>query len=117
MTDEAERKLPGSTSDGYHTFDELYEHRHALFIALCFYMPPGSCWRSRQHSDGSSYDGWFVLGIHKGKGFQISYHLPIALWDQCDPFTETLDRAPAFDGHTSSDVLTRLRELAQMDKE
>lgn len=34
---EAIKLLPnaGEVSDGYHTFDELYEHRVALFIALC----------------------------------------------------------------------------------
>lgn len=30
--DEATR---GQLSDGYHSFDELYEHRLVLFIALC----------------------------------------------------------------------------------
>ena len=25
----------GSTSDGYHTFDELYEHRTVLFSVIC----------------------------------------------------------------------------------
>ena len=27
-------KVDGNTSDGYHTFNELYEHRHLLFITV-----------------------------------------------------------------------------------
>lgn len=29
----------GDISDGYHTFDELYEHRCLLFIRLCLLQP------------------------------------------------------------------------------
>lgn len=67
-------------------------------------------WRTKTHSDGISWDGWFVLGLGKGEGDQITYHLPISRWDECD-FAETLERAPEFDGHTSDDVLTRLKNL------
>jgi hypothetical protein len=27
--------VPSSASDGYHTFEELYEHRAELYIVLC----------------------------------------------------------------------------------
>lgn len=107
--------LTGKISDGYHTFDELYEHRITLFIALCkkylqIDWTPPEIWRSKIHSDGSIMDGWFILGIHKEIGKQVTYHLPISRWDDCD-FTETLDKAPEFDGHTSEDVLARLKAL------
>lgn len=112
----------GKVSDSYHTFDELYEHRITLFIALCKvlkrqenaigHMPKGESfvWRSKLHSDGSKFDGWFIIGIGKEKGEQITYHLPLSKWEETG-FAETLDTAPEFDGHTSADVLERLKKL------
>lgn len=117
--------------DGYHTFNELYEHRIQLWITLCeainsmvsaakMYDPLEAArrgiiipvWRSKNHSDGEpSFGGeWFLLGIGKEKGRQITYHLPIDRWDETG-FAETLDRAPEFDGHTSDDVINRLKSL------
>lgn len=95
-------------SDGYHTINELYEHRINLFIALCKRI--NDCWRSDTHSDGTSFEGWFILGINKSQGSQITYHLPMSRWDDCD-FATTLFKAPEWDGHTSNDVLKRLLEL------
>lgn len=106
----------GSISDGYHTFDELYEHRCILWIALCAAVAHDpqyqyrQTWRSRLHSDGSMYEGWFVLGMTNEKGEQMTYHLPVRKWDSCS-FAQTLDRCPPFDGHTSADVLKRISEL------
>ncbi len=76
-------------SDGYHTFKELYEHRIALFISLCSQLNSAAeelgkervVWKSKIHSDGTSWEGWFMLGIFKEKGKQISYHLPNDYWD------------------------------------
>ena len=51
-----------------------------------------------------------MMGIDKKPGKQITYHLPIAYWDETE-FAETLDLAPEWDGHTSDDVLERLRKL------
>ena len=100
-------------SDGYHTFDELYDHRITIYIALCRTLHfqvsyHGEIWRSQKHSDGSNFDGWFILGIRKEKGKQITYHLPNERWNETD-FAETLDKAPEFDGHTSADVLERIK--------
>lgn len=98
-------------SDGYHTFGELYEHRVSNYVKLCKQIAfTHEVWRSKLHSDGSSFEGWFVLGIHKAKDEQITYHLPIDRWNETD-YAETLDQAPEFDGHSSSDVLDRLRLL------
>lgn len=101
-------------SDGYHTFSELYEHRIALFIAFCREYQrdryDGTVWRSKLHSDGSMLNDWFILGIDKEKGKQISYHLPLSKWDDVS-FAETLEKAPEWDGHTPVDVLKRLKEL------
>jgi hypothetical protein len=99
----------GQLSDGYHTFSELYDHRNALFIALAqeVSIPFGKVWRSESQSDGAKQDGWFLLGIGKEAGKQITYHLPMSEWDKCD-FAETLQKAPEYDFHTSNDVLERL---------
>lgn len=100
-------------SDGHHTFGELYEHRIVNYIALCKQLSclTTSVWMSLFHSDESSFDGYFVLGINKEKGTQITYHLPLTYWDECLKFAEELDKAPEFDGHTSADVLTRISSL------
>lgn len=105
--------------DGYHTFDELYKHRITLFIALCRHMhdlyalenpKKYKIWKSVRHSDGSSWDGWFIMGIGTEAGNQITYHLPMVEWANTD-FVEQLENAPEFDGHTSDDVLVRLKHL------
>lgn len=100
--------------DGYHTFDELYDHRIALYIALCRVLKSDAdhngIWRSKLHSDGSAFDGWFILGIGKANDKQITYHLPLSRWGETE-FAETLEFAPTWDGHTSADVLSRLKTL------
>ena len=104
-------------SDGYHTFTELYEHRIQLYIALCRervnvvpdYDYP--VWCSTLHHDGSSFGDWFILGMGKEKGKQITYHLPARFWNEVCEFAEVIEKAPEWDGHTSNDVLKRLKEL------
>jgi hypothetical protein len=106
----------GAVSNGFHSFDELYEQRHALFIALLKTLRAekiielGAPWRTKTHSDGASYEGWFVLGIGVTPGRQITYHLPDRLWDDCS-FAVTLEQTPEYDGHTSHDVIERLLAL------
>jgi hypothetical protein len=98
----------GQVSDGFHTFDELYDHRNHLFIVL-LRMTPAHAWRSRFHHDGTGFPGWFIAGT-KISGKDITYHLPENLWDIVgDQPVITLQRAPAWDGHTSTDVIERIR--------
>lgn len=103
-------------SDGYHTFEELYDHRITLWIALCRKMAEfhhrsdDVVWRSQYHSDGTNFDGWFILGMGYAPNDQITYHLPWSEWVNCD-FAKELERAPNFDGHTANDVLERLKKL------
>lgn len=102
-------------SDGYHTFDELYEHRITLFIALGRQLMMDTCrpvqvWRSKFHSDGTFLEGWFIMGIGSVKGKQITYHLPLSKWEETN-FCFDMEKAPEFDGHTSNDVLNRLKTL------
>jgi hypothetical protein len=100
-------------SDGYHTFGELYQHRIELYIALCKELnnnKKSKIWKSKKHSDGSAWDGWFIMGIDKDNGEQITYHLPMDYWRKTS-FAEELELAPEFDGHTSDDVLYRISKL------
>ena len=55
--------LEGDTevvSDGHHSFGELYQHRHMLFMTL---MRSEVSWMSKLHSDGIMYPGWFIAGV------------------------------------------------------
>lgn len=106
-------------SDGYHSMDELYEHRHELFIALCYLasIDPENglayyVWRSKKHHDDTMYEGHFILGflLKTPTEEQITYHLPLRFWDQTE-FAETLEKSLEWDKHTSHDVLRRLRLL------
>lgn len=110
--------VPGKTSDGYHTFDELYQHRCLLFAALMKAYPVHS-WRSKLHDDGTELDGWFIAGIYlpiaiPEVGQVITYHLPLEMWELLEGIP-TLDRAPKWDGHTSQDVVDRLRSFVAVD--
>ena len=93
-------KITGETSDGYHTFNELYHHRAVLFAALQKAYPELS-WKSTLHSDGTMFDDFFITGIKTPEGY-YSYHFDISEWEifQC----KELDRAPEWDGHMPKDV-------------
>ena len=100
---------PGQVSDGYHTFDELYEHRSLLFVALMRSNPDIS-WRANRHEDGTMFPGFFIAGVHLPTG-DISYHLSKMYWRLLDSAgIQTRVEAPAFDGHTPEAVLDRLEE-------
>jgi len=100
-------------SDGYHTFEELYEHRHALFLNLLNNFTH-MAWASKVHSDGTSWDGWFIAGMDTPTG-QISYHLPDRFWPIVDEMGITFEKAPAWDGHNSNDVIDRLMDWVRRD--
>lgn len=99
----------GQISDGYHTFDELYNHRNLLFISLMRSNPTIS-WRANNHEDGTMYESWFIAGMCLPTG-DISYHLPINMWELLDNSgIATTNIAPKWDGHTPEDVIQRLTE-------
>jgi len=111
-------------SDGYHTFGELYEVRAVLNIALfkkiswrikypergAAAVPERMVWRSLLHSDGSMFEGMFIIGYGTEPGEQITFHYHLDKWNDCD-FAQTLEKAPEWDGHTPADVLERLKHL------
>lgn len=67
--------VTGSTSDGYHTFDELYHHRAVLFSVIVATFP-GRSWKSLHHHDGTMYDGMFIVGIDTPAG-PATYHYDV----------------------------------------
>lgn len=106
-----EKKDMGEVSDGYHTFNELYEHRHALFLALMHECGPDRAWFSEKHHDGTRLDGWFIAGLDIEEG-PVTYHLPMRLWNAARHVGRRLEVAPKWDGHTSADVVKRLMHFA-----
>jgi len=100
--------------DGFHTMQELYEHRHRLFICLMRLeegLLKGSAWISKLHDDGSCFEGWFVAGLTGKNGrLPVTYHFPMRHWEEMSQKFTVLDKAPPWDGHTSADVLKRLKE-------
>lgn len=112
-----------SISDGYHTFGELYEHRHALFIALMASHPESSWWSLTHKDEGNTpcYDGYFIAGINipvksygKREWIQVSYHLPIKYLDTVKAFYPQ-SYQPKYDGHTSNDVVERILNWVKGD--
>lgn len=91
--------------DNYHTMDELYEHRTILFAIVCK-LNRDKAWKSRRHSDGTSEDGWFIAGIETPYG-QLTYHQKMQYWNLFD--VNELPKALPYDGHTSEQVLERLK--------
>lgn len=109
MTDQA---VTLDTSDGYHSFRELYTHRAALTAALCRAVADvATPYRSRLHHDGTMYDGMFIVGLDLPGAGPVSYHYDLERWDDFGHVAE-VERAPEFDGHTSDDVVVRLNGWA-----
>lgn len=105
---------PGQISDGYHTFDELYEHRCLLLFALMKSHPDIS-WISNRHEDGSCLDGWSIIGMQLPTG-DITYHIPDRFWSLANKTgAKFLCNAPPWDGHTSADVAARLTDWLKLE--
>lgn len=103
--------ITGDTSDGYHTFNELYHHRAVLFNVICNGRP-GLAWKSKKHHDGTMYDGMFIVGIETPEG-QATYHYDIEpYWDMFH--VPEVDSAPEWDGHTPDEVIRRIGTLAMV---
>ena len=102
------RRIDGNTSDGYHTFNELYDHRHALFAVICVNYK--SAWKSKSHhkDDILMYTGYFVAGVQTPKG-QLRYHFPISWWDKIH--CRELEHAPKWEGHGKTDAIERILSL------
>jgi len=114
----------GNYSDGYHTFNELYEFRKTYNAALfnewanAEICNDDGSWgnkynvhKSIRHHDGEYCfgGGWFIVVAILPTG-QISNHYELKDWDLFK--VPAKDRALfEFDGHTSADVVARLNAL------
>jgi hypothetical protein len=107
----AQEAITGETSDGYHTFNELYHHRAVLFSVIVANYPDRA-WKAKKHHDRTMYDGIFIVGIETPDG-QATYHYDIdPYWDMFK--CRVLDNAPEWDGHTPAQAIERIGRLAQM---
>ena len=102
--------ITGDTSDGYHTFNELYHHRAILFSVICNERPDVA-WKSKRHHDGTMYDGMFIVGIDTPEG-QATYHYDIEPYWNLFRVKE-LELAPEWDGHTPGEAIRRIGTLTQ----
>lgn len=114
-------KIDEDTSDGYHTFKELYEFRllynAALFNEWAYLVDefgvnqkqPHNIHKSWKHSDGELCfgGGWFIVMANLPTG-QISNHYEAKHWNLLK--IDERERADEWDGHTSQDVAKRLKE-------
>jgi hypothetical protein len=91
-------------SDGYHTFNQLYQHRNAMFLLMANQTGEAS-FKTKRNGDGEEFPGYFLVGINTPIG-QISYHMPIEYWDYAR--VKEVERNEWYDGHTSDDVYQRI---------
>lgn len=96
----------GEASDGYHTFNELYDIRREYNAALV----NSGVWKAhkshRHHSGELCFGGgWFIVSIETPFG-QISNHYENKYWDEFH--CEEKEFADEWDGHTGKDVIARL---------
>lgn len=107
-TVDAEPPVTGETSDGYHTFNELYHHRAVLFSVIVKAFPE-KAWKARKHHDGTMYDGMFIVGIETPYG-QATYHYDMEpYWDMF--YCKEIECAPEWDGHTPAQAIERIGKL------
>ena len=104
----------GEVSDGFHTFNGLYEQRMILFAALVKAYKD-KAWKSYRHEDGEYCfgGGWFIVGIDTPEG-SYTYHYENKYWDMFDCMD--LPRGKHWDGHTEADAETRLMSLKPVRK-
>ena len=109
-------------SDGYHTYDELYEFRK-MYNAVLFnewashegwngqITPKYNVHKSWKHNDGELCfgGGWFIVSAMLPTGL-ISNHYKAEDWDLFQ-VPEVEKALFEFDGHTGADVLKRLKAL------
>jgi len=112
----AETLVTENTSDGYHTFKELYDFRKAYNVALfnewgSYDIPYYDVHKSWKHNDGEFCfgGGWFIVVAVLPTG-QISNHYPASDWDLFK-IPEVEKAMYPFDGHTGQDVINRLLNI------
>lgn len=96
--------ITGETSDGYHTFNELYYHRMILFAVICNTYKE-KAWKSKLHDDNTMYENYFIVGVETNEG-QYTYHYDMKYWDMFK--VKELNKAYKWDGHQPSDIIRLL---------
>jgi hypothetical protein len=133
LIDSTSPDIRGNYSDGFHTYNELYEFRKVYNAALFnewakqkvrnpkwasedniyqpLNLPKYDVHKSWKHNDGELCfgGGWFIVVAVLPTG-QISNHYKAEDWDLFK-IPEVEKAKYPFDGHTSSDVLNRLKDL------
>ena len=115
---QALRDVDENTSDGFHTFKELYRYR-MLYNALAFNaianMPGVMAHKSRFHGDGEPCfgGGWFIVVAYLD-GKQISNHYEDKDWDLFN--IEERNRADVWDGHTPEQAAARIESFLMRSK-
>lgn len=100
--------VTGKTSDGYHTFYELYDHRSLLFLAVCL-TDSIAVHNKHIYWCKDHYQDWDLVVFNTSDG-QISYHIPSKYREITERLPERDIQHHVYDGHTSADVLKRLEE-------
>lgn len=110
MNNLQEVAIDGSTSDGFHTFDELYHRTVLLSVIVSVY--PKLCWKSRKNSDGTMFNNMFIVGINTPEG-PVTNHCCNDLWDlfKC----KIIQKAPVCDDHTSHQDIQRIASMQKPD--
>lgn len=104
----------GDCSDGYHTFNELYEFRKVYNAALFNEWAKQKKYdvhKSIKHYEGNECfgGGWFIVVAMLPDGL-ISNHYEMKDWSLFD-IPEYEKSLFPFDGHSASDVLFRLKAI------
>ena len=106
-------------SDGYHTFDELYEYRKSYNAALFNEwnkIGQFNVHKSIRHNDGELCfgGGWFIVVAVLPTG-QITNHYKMDDWDLFKIEESEKAKIP-YDGHTPIDALERLNAFIKNTK-
>lgn len=120
------KPITGETSDGYHTFNELYRYRmlyHAAFVNQMkidqeeFMDDSFQGWtvKSWKHSDGALCfgGGWFIVVTTLPTG-QISNHYEEQHWDLFQ--VPEVEIPPEYDGHTPAEAADRLARYVRQPR-
>lgn len=87
-------------SDTHHTFGDLYNCRMIMSAVICNTYANVS-WKSKQHDDGTMFDGMFIVGCETPEG-SYTNHYPLKDWDLFEVIA--LEKARPWDGHTADDI-------------
>jgi hypothetical protein len=109
----------GNISDGYHTFNELYEYRLLYNASMFNELAKQGLYdvhKSKRHSDGTipfGDENWFIVQAELPTG-QISNHYEMKEWDLFN--IPEKEKANTYDGHSPQDVAKRLRDFLSLEK-